>query len=106
MTQRNVSQAANTPKLTQLPLRETSPILTPALSLVLQKNAFFNLPAWPCKRQTITFSIAKHLFLLFGPPINQDLNMAESLNLNCKQPSKTTNSAMEFETELLQTNIR
>ncbi|VUZ39681.1 unnamed protein product [Hymenolepis diminuta] len=39
-------------------------------------------------------------------PINQDLNMAESLNLNCKQPSKTINSAMVFDTELFQTDIR
>ncbi|VUZ49857.1 unnamed protein product, partial [Hymenolepis diminuta] len=29
-------------------------------------------------------------------PINQDLNMTESLKLNCKQPSKITNSATEF----------
>ncbi|KAM3170958.1 hypothetical protein ACTXT7_017571 [Hymenolepis weldensis] len=42
-----------------------------------------------------------------GPtPINQDLNMAESLDPNCKQPFKTTNSAIEFETELFQTDIR
>ncbi|KAM3175444.1 hypothetical protein ACTXT7_008526 [Hymenolepis weldensis] len=38
--------------------------------------------------------------------INQDLKMTESLNLNCKQPSKTTNSATEFDTELFQTDIQ
>ncbi|KAM3184010.1 hypothetical protein ACTXT7_009218 [Hymenolepis weldensis] len=32
--------------------------------------------------------------------------MAESLDLNFKQPSKTTNSATEFDTELFQTNTR
>ncbi|KAM3170955.1 hypothetical protein ACTXT7_017580 [Hymenolepis weldensis] len=51
MAQRKVSQAANTPRLTQLPLRETSPVLMSALSLVLMKNAFFNPPARSCKRQ-------------------------------------------------------
>ncbi|VUZ53432.1 unnamed protein product [Hymenolepis diminuta] len=55
MTERNVSQAANTPRLTQLSLRETWSVLTSALSLVLQKSAFLNPPAGPCKRQTITF---------------------------------------------------
>ncbi|VUZ49861.1 unnamed protein product [Hymenolepis diminuta] len=39
-------------------------------------------------------------------PINQDLNMTESLNLNCKQPSKITNSATEFNTELFRADIR
>ncbi|VUZ47885.1 unnamed protein product [Hymenolepis diminuta] len=39
-------------------------------------------------------------------PINQDLKMVESLDLNCKQPSKITNSATEFDTELFQTDIR
>ncbi|KAM3179924.1 hypothetical protein ACTXT7_017318, partial [Hymenolepis weldensis] len=42
MTPGNVSQAANTPRLTQLPLRKTSPVLTPVLSLILLKNAIFN----------------------------------------------------------------
>ncbi|KAM3183231.1 hypothetical protein ACTXT7_010753 [Hymenolepis weldensis] len=32
--------------------------------------------------------------------------MTESLNLNCKQPSKTISSATEFDTKLFQTDIR
>ncbi|KAM3178223.1 hypothetical protein ACTXT7_002985 [Hymenolepis weldensis] len=37
---------------------------------------------------------------------NCDLNKAESLDPNCKQPSKTINSVTEFDTELFQTDIR
>ncbi|VUZ46364.1 unnamed protein product [Hymenolepis diminuta] len=39
-------------------------------------------------------------------PISQNLNMAESLDLNSKQPSKITNSATEFDTEFFQRDIR
>ncbi|VUZ57079.1 unnamed protein product [Hymenolepis diminuta] len=55
---------------------------------------------------------SNHLFYchtsLYGiwTPINQDLNMTEPLELNCKQPSKIIKSATEFDTELFQTDIR
>ncbi|KAM3182018.1 hypothetical protein ACTXT7_013234 [Hymenolepis weldensis] len=45
-------------------------------------------------------------YISLWAPINQDLNMAESLDPNCKRPFKTTNSAAEFDTDLLQTDIR
>ncbi|KAM3181597.1 hypothetical protein ACTXT7_014053 [Hymenolepis weldensis] len=99
MTQRSVSQAANTPRLTLLPLRKTSSVLTSALSLVQ--------PTGPVLQATNNHPFNFHTSLYaIWTPTNQDLNMAESLDPNCKLPFKTTNSATEFDTELFQTDIR
>ncbi|VUZ40853.1 unnamed protein product [Hymenolepis diminuta] len=51
------------------------------------------------------FNCHTSLYVIWTP-INQDLNMTESLDLNCKQPSKIINSVTEFDTELFQTDIR
>ncbi|VUZ45164.1 unnamed protein product, partial [Hymenolepis diminuta] len=75
-----------------IPRSEEKCFLQPTgLALQATKNHFFN-------PHTSLFVIST--------PVNQDLNMAEFLNLNCKQLSKITNSATEFDTELFQTDIR
>ncbi|VUZ53233.1 unnamed protein product [Hymenolepis diminuta] len=57
------------------------------------------------KRQATVFQ-SSYTSLCYSDLINQDLNMAESLDPNCKQPSKTIHSVMEFDTELFQIHIR
>ncbi|VUZ41482.1 unnamed protein product [Hymenolepis diminuta] len=88
MTPRNVSQTANTTRLTQSPLRETSPVLTSALSLFLQKNAFFNPPAWSCMRQIAIFSISIHLSMLVGFPQTKTRIWQNLLTLIANSPPK------------------
>ncbi|KAM3184229.1 hypothetical protein ACTXT7_008790 [Hymenolepis weldensis] len=67
----------------------------------------FIQPTGPVLQATNNHSFNFHTSLYaIWTPINQNLNMAESLDPNSKQPFKTTNSATEFDTELFQTDIR
>ncbi|KAM3181481.1 hypothetical protein ACTXT7_014294 [Hymenolepis weldensis] len=70
------------------------------------ENCFLQ-PTGPVLQATSNHLFNSHTSLYaIWTPINQDLNMAESLDPNCKQSFKITNSATEFDTELFQTDIR
>lgn len=95
MTPRNTSQTTNAPIGSEVSIipRSAERCFLQSNSVALQatSNYFFQPP---------------YTALCYLDPVNQDLNMAESPDLNCKQSSKTINSLTEFDTELFQTDIR
>nr|CDS26919.1 hypothetical protein HmN_000153900 [Hymenolepis microstoma] len=97
---KNVNQATNTPSLTVLPRKKIPQVLTSALFLVLQKNAFFN----PSTNTHFT-----HFHTLTSPICTikgQDLNITESIELNCQQSSMTVSPVKELNKELFPTETR
>ncbi|KAM3178073.1 hypothetical protein ACTXT7_003265, partial [Hymenolepis weldensis] len=84
---RGVRQATNTPCLTQ----GNSTVTKSAFSLVLQKNAIFDPPVWPCKLQTAIFPIFIHLSLLFRrrtPKLENGRTSREDAKTYCGELTK------------------